>query len=358
MTGNFIFTLRFLRNYLLFTLVVLVAWFLPFHFSYGIDLIPALTDALFSVVMLHLVILALWFVVKFARSESISSTSSIRNSSIAALLLVSGWLFFTRFVLKTIFQADTVYIDFLMLAQPVRFIAGLFIAGVLYLSFYLNLYRQNAEELLKRENELKVRIQETRLQALKNQLNPHFIFNCLNSISSLTAYDPGKAREMLVLLSEFLRNALRHDISSLVTLDKEIASIELYLQIEKVRFEEKLNWEFRVWDETLKIQVPALILQPVFENAVKHGIQQSQAKGSIIMTCMEQNGYTMITVANSFDPGFSGYRGEGIGLENIRNRLALIYGKSDLLKVKASGGTFRVEIQIPSEPAPAFRPTE
>jgi two-component system, LytTR family, sensor kinase len=348
MTGNFIFTLRFLRNYLLFTVVLMLAWFLPVHFGYGIDFISAATDALISVIPLNLVLLALWFVVKFARSESLSSSSSIRNSSVAAVLIVLGWLFFTRLVLKTIFSADTDYVDFLILAQPVRFIAGLFIAGVLYLSFYLTLYRQNAEELLKRENELKVRIHETRLQALKNQLNPHFIFNCLNSISSLTVYDPGKAREMLILLSEFLRNALRHDISSLVTLEKEIGNIELYLQIEKVRFEERLNWEFRISDETRNILVPALILQPVFENAVKHGIQQSTLLEPIKLTCVQQPEYTMITVENSFDPGFFGFRGEGIGLENIRDRLRLIYDKNDLLRINATGGTFMVEIQIPS----------
>jgi two-component system, LytTR family, sensor kinase len=348
MTGNFIFTLRFLRNYLLFTMVVIIAWFLPVHFGLGIDFIPAATDALFSVIPLNLVLLALWFVVKFARSESLSSSSSIRNSSVAAVMIVLGWLFFTRLVLKTIFSADTDYVDFLILAQPVRFVAGLFIAGLLYLSFYLTLYRQNAEELLKRENELKVRIHETRLQALKNQLNPHFIFNCLNSISSLTVHDPLKAREMLILLSEFLRNALRHDISSLVTLEKEIGNIELYLQIEKVRFEERLNWEFRISDETRNIPVPALILQPVFENAVKHGIQQSTRKEPIRLTCVQRPEYTMITVENSYDPGFSGFRGEGIGLENIRNRLRLIYDKHDLLKVRATNGTFSVEIQIPS----------
>ncbi len=349
MNGNLIFTRLFLQNYLVFTIVVLLTWFLPVHLSYGVSYFPAITDSLVSVISLNLILLALWFVVKFARSESLSSYSSIRNSSIAAIIIVLSWLFLTRVVLKSAFPTNPGYIDFLYQSQPVRFIAGLFIAGMLYLSFYLNLYRQHAENALKRENELKIRVQETSLQALKNQLNPHFIYNCLNSISSLTIYDPGKAREMVGHLSEFLRNALRYDASSLITLEKEIDNTGLYLRIEKVRFEEKLNWDFAVDEESLNVEVPALILQPVFENAVKHGVQQSTRETIIKMTAVKRPGSTIINIQNCFDPGFSGFRGEGIGLENIRDRLRLIYGKNDLLRVNTTGQIFNVEISIPSE---------
>jgi two-component system, LytTR family, sensor kinase len=347
MEKNLIFNRFFLRNYGLFAAVVSLAFFSLFYFNYHLQLTQALIDSFISVLSLCTMLLSFYYVVRFARTETLGSFTSVRNSAIAGLLLVTVWLFVTRYFLIYLFSDDASYIHFLHNAQVLRFFAGLFITGLVYLSFFLVIYHKMVKEAIQRESELKLLVQKTELQALKNQLNPHFIYNSLNSISSLTIYSPEKAREMTSLLSDFLRIALRQDAMLMADLEQELKNIELYLQIEKVRFEEKLNWQFQVDEDHLSCKVPAMILQPLLENAVKHGIQQSSQPGTILLSTRQEHPWLLISITNTFDPDFHRYRGEGVGLDNIRNRLRLIYGKASLLKVEIEENTFMVNLEIP-----------
>jgi len=347
MQRNLVFNKTFLRNYLVFALVVSLILFLMMHFRYNIPALLALADVFISVIVLCAMLLSLYFVVKFARTDSLTSLTSIRNSIFAGLLIVTAWLFLTRFILANLFYSYPLYQDFLYDSQALRFVAGLFAAGMVYLSFFLIIYQQSVKEALQRESELRELIQKTELQALKNQLNPHFIYNSLNSISSLTVYSPEKAREMLGLLSDFLRIALRQDAMQMNSLADEIKNIGLYLQIEKVRFEDKLNWEFDIKKEHLNTEVPVMILQPLFENAVKHGVQQCPEPIPVKLSTQLNNNMLEIQVENAFDTGFQRFKGEGVGLENIRNRLRLIYGRTDLLLAEVYRETFRAIVKIP-----------
>ncbi len=342
-----IFNKSFLRNYMIFYIVVAFSYFILITIVYEMEFLPAVIDVLISGVLLFGMLLGLWYVVRFARSDSISASSSIRNSILAGGIIVSAWVFLSNFILQNLFKDNLLYLSFLGQSMSVRFLSGLFIAGVVYLSYYLTLYRQSAVEAVMRENELKDLVQKTELQALKNQLNPHFIYNSLNSISALTIYDPAKAREMVGLLAGFLRVSIRQDSLEKIPLAEEINNIELYLNIEKVRFEDKLSWHFNISENHLKFMLPTLILQPLFENAVKHGVRQSAEKKPVIMTSQISSKCLVITVENSYSPEFTKYKGEGVGLENIRNRLRIIYARNDLLEITSSANIFLVKVQFP-----------
>jgi two-component system, LytTR family, sensor kinase len=347
MAGNLIFRWVFIRNYLIFMILVMLVHFVLLHYYYSIPLVNSVIDALISYMILFVILINLWFVVKFARTESVSSFTSIRNSTIAVIILVIGWLFLSKHFLGLIFHGNMDYMEFLLNSLVLRAIAGISIAGLIYSSFFLAIYQNSVEQSLKRENELRLMVQKTELQALKNQLNPHFIYNSLNSISSLTIYSPEKAREMVVMLSDFLRVALRQDALQKASLAEELENISLYLQIEKIRFEEKLQWEFDVKAEHLNFQIPVLILQPLFENAVKHGVQQSSHPGKIILNSRLSNQFLELTVQNTYDKSFQSFRGEGVGIENVRNRLRLIYGGSAHIKLNALDNIFEASIIFP-----------
>jgi sensor histidine kinase YesM len=347
MERNLIFNKLFLRNYLAFAMVVSLVFFAVLYYYYDLPWFQAAVDAALSVFSLCIMLLSFYFVIRFARTEALTSFSSIRNSTIAGVLLVILWFFSTRFLLELLFKNDLSYIGFLHQSQLLRIIGGGVIASWVYMTFFLLLYEKMVKEVSQRENELVMLLQKTELQALKNQLNPHFIYNSLNSISSLTLYSPEKAREMTGLLSDFLRIALRQDAMQMSELANELKNLDLYLKIEKVRFEEKLNWHFNVDETHLSCKVPVMILQPLLENAVKHGVQQSPQPSTIELSTQIIKNSLLIIISNTFDPDFQRFKGEGVGLDNIHNRLRLIYGRTNLLKVGVNQNIFRVDLQIP-----------
>jgi len=181
---------------------------------------------------------------------------------------------------------------------------------------------------------------------LKSQINPHFIFNSLNSISSLTLSTPEKAREMIVKMSDFLRYSLVQE-NEQITLKDELDQINTYLDIEKIRFGDQLIFESAVDAECLNGQVPRMILQPLFENAIKYGVYESMEPVTIKLFCENMNCELSITITNNFDPETIIKKGEGIGLANIRQRLQLNYGNRDLLMTRLENDQFTVNLRIP-----------
>ena len=197
------------------------------------------------------------------------------------------------------------------------------------------------------ETKLNLLVKESELNVLRSQLNPHFLFNSLNSISSLTISDPETARDMIIKLSEFLRYALRHSEREKTRFSDEIKNIELYLQIEKIRFGEKLIFEKEIGKGCEQGLIPNMILQPLFENAVKHGVYESTEPITIRMSCEGVARNMEIRIRNNFDSSQVSRKGAGIGLRNVRNRLMLIYGRDDLVQIHKSENEFEVKLQIP-----------
>ena len=181
----------------------------------------------------------------------------------------------------------------------------------------------------------------SRVEALASQINPHFLFNTLTSISSLIRSQPETARMLIVKLSGLLRRLLRSQ-EQFVTLKEELASIDEYLDIETVRFGPTLVVEKDISEDSLDLVMPSMLLQPLVENAIKHGVGQKIGGGQITIRSHRESGHTVIEVADNgsgmdpsqLDPSRSG----GIGLKNVDERLRVIYGENYHLKIESTRG--------------------
>jgi two-component system, LytTR family, sensor histidine kinase AlgZ len=190
---------------------------------------------------------------------------------------------------------------------------------------------------------------EAELRALKAQVNPHFLFNSLNSISALTGSDPSKAREMCILLGDFLRRTLGLGEKSAIPLGEELSLIHAFLAVEKIRFGARLRMEESVDPQALQMSVPPLLLQPLVENAVAHGIANLVDGGCIRLDVELRDGDLSILVENTFDPEAPLRRRNGVGLANVRQRLEARYGNRAKFGAGADGTSFRVALEFPAE---------
>ena len=187
------------------------------------------------------------------------------------------------------------------------------------------------------------------MSALKAQINPHFLYNSLNSISALTSIDPARAREMCVALADFLRLTLGMGEKAVIPLRDELGLLERYCAIEKVRFGERLTLQEEVGEEAKDCLLPPLLLQPLFENAVVHGIAQMAEGGWIRLQAARNGDRLLLTVENSWDPEAGSTRKNGVGLKNVQRRLEARYGKAAQLQASAEEQVFRVRLQFPAE---------
>ncbi len=204
-----------------------------------------------------------------------------------------------------------------------------------------------------RESEARVLAGEAELRALRAQINPHFLYNSLNSISALTSIDGSRARTMCIQLSEFLRSTLGMSERTKISLAEEVELIRRYLDIEKVRFGARLHFEERVADDCADDLVPSLLLQPLMENAIVHGIAGVVENGVVRLSVRHTNANRLeIAIENSYDPDAPKHRQAGHGLMNVRKRLIALYGNQAKLTASAAGDYFRIEISLPAAERP------
>ncbi|MEW5686405.1 MAG: histidine kinase [Pseudomonadota bacterium] len=201
--------------------------------------------------------------------------------------------------------------------------------------------------------ELRVSGEQAQLLALRYQINPHFLFNAHNAVLSLIAQgEADRAAETLRHLSAFLRHTLEMDPVAPVTLDEEVALTRLYLKVEQVRFPTRLRLRVEVSPEAATVPAPGLILQPLVENAVKHGVQRSSARTTVSLIAVVEAGRLRIEVRNDGEgasPDAAVAAGLGVGLENVRARLALIYGADARLDAAPlAGGGFAARLDLPA----------
>ena len=201
-----------------------------------------------------------------------------------------------------------------------------------------------------RRSELLAR--EAQLRALKAQVNPHFLFNSLNSISALTASDAGRAREMCIRLADFLRTSLRLGERASIPFREEMELTRMYLDVEQVRFGRRLRLHEDMEPACDECEVPALLIQPLVENAVKHGIALLDEGGEILMLGRRVREGLRFTIENPFDPVAPASR-SGIGLANVRQRLEARYGNAATLEVEAGEDVYRVTLTVPVKVSPA-----
>jgi LytS/YehU family sensor histidine kinase len=190
---------------------------------------------------------------------------------------------------------------------------------------------------------------EAELRALRAQIHPHFLFNALNSISALVVARPEEARRVCILLADFLRRSLTLGARDRVPFGEELALAEDLLAIERVRFGARLQHESRVDEASRACAVPPLLLQPLVENAVTHGIAQCLDGGTVRVEAKRIGDRLRVVIENPRDPDTPGPRGAGIGLANVQRRLEAVYGRAAELRVLAEGPIFRVELSLPAE---------
>lgn len=201
----------------------------------------------------------------------------------------------------------------------------------------------------RRASEARSLARESELQALKFQLNPHFLFNSLHSIAALATQDGVRAREMCIGLSEFLRATLTLDGRDSTPLGEELELARRYLDIERIRFGARLQVREEIDADCAGCQVPALLLQPLIENAVKHGVAGLAEGGEIHLAATRDGAGVRLRIENAFDPEWPAPRGSGLGLNHVRRRLQARYGGAASLDAVADGAVYRVELRLPCE---------
>ncbi len=259
------------------------------------------------------------------------------------------WLALTRGILWAIFNQDMEYTRILSQSSNIRFAFGFLMTGcvtMLSLIWYTQ-KEQKAINALKQEAENHLR--EAELFKLRQQLQPHFLFNSLNSISALAGSQPEKARHMIQQLSAFLRGTLKKEERQMIPLKEEISFLELYLEIEKVRFGNRLQTDIQVTEEAATQLIPALILQPIVENAIKFGLYDTMDEVRIVIRASQTQSGLEVTVSNPFDPETSaGGQGTGFGLASVQRRLFLLYSRNGLLVTSVTQNIFTTLLTIPS----------
>jgi signal transduction histidine kinase len=213
--------------------------------------------------------------------------------------------------------------------------------------------QQEAGRLQAETAQLQAQLAEARLAALRSQIDPHFLFNTLNAVSALVERDPRGVRRMIARLSELLRHSLEGAGEPVVTLRQELDFVERYLEIMRIRFQGSLEVETRVDEGVLDALVPNLILQPLVENAAKHGVGRQRGVGRIEIGARREGDRVVLSVRDN-GPGMNGDAPvrEGVGVRNTRERLVQLYGESGVLTLRpADGGGVEAEVSLPYHPA-------
>src|SRR5438045_1619031 len=283
----------------------------------------------------------------------------------AAYLLV-GWLLHVA-VYRQLASISTVYNFLIFFNLPTGFMCYGTILLVAYILDYYRRHREEELEISRLEAALaQAQLETTRaqLQALKMQLQPHFLFNTLNSISTLLDEDVEAADEMLARLGDFLRMTLQNSGAQQVRLQEELEFLRCYLQIEQVRFQDRLTVSFAVAPDVLDALVPNLILQPLVENAIRHGIVAQAGPGCIEIRLSRLNGALVLQVQDN-GPGLaatqdsSGKLRDGVGLSNTRARLEHLYGGAQRFEMAdALEGGLQVTLEIPFAKAESIQAKE
>ncbi len=263
------------------------------------------------------------------------------------ILLSVAILVFGNFLIRYILVEPIGYLHFLDNSIAARGVIIIIIFSAFCILLMLDSRLEDQLKTRNREEVIHKMTNDAELFLLRQQLQPHFLFNSLNSISALIKSKPEQAREMVLQLSEFLRGTIRKDDKKWVTLEEELAYLQLFLDIERVRFGHRLKVLFTLGEKVGFLTVPQLMIQPLLENALKHGLYGTIGEVTIQVIIKQVSGYLEIHINNPFDPGSGKPDGLGFGLQAVKRRLYLLFGRHDLLDCIAKDDVFSVILKIP-----------
>jgi len=294
-----------------------------------------------AIIVMAFVCLSPFYVCRSLPLRSAPREKILINHLAAAFILTGGVMLVGRFAASLLTPSFHRLDERFGTAVPVLALVVLMIYFVAVALHYaaLELEASRRNEILAREAQLK---------ALKAQVNPHFLFNSLNSISALTTIDAGQAREMCVRLADFLRTSLRLGERVTVSFAEEMALMKMYLDVEQVRFGGRLRMKQDIDPACSDCDMPALLIQPLVENAVKHGIAMMAEGGEIVLAGTRDHDWLSFSITNPYDPEAPSTGRNGLGLRNIRDRLESRYGGSARMEIKVEERLYSVILTLPA----------
>lgn len=338
---------QYLVLYFTFWLVIAGIQLVVFFFLLDLPIVASIIDALVFNTFLAIICIAIWPLVNYSSLDRAALVNTLATHLAGASVLISIVVFITWKALEVLITNNPSYDTFLQESLLWRAALGAIFYLLIALNFYVLIYNEEFRVRNIAESDLKQSLKDAELNMLKSQLNPHFIFNSLNSISSLTITNPEKAQEMVISLSEFLRYSIKPNQEKLIPLNNELEAINRFIEIEKVRFGERLKVDITCQTGCGAKYVPPLIIQPLVENAIKYGVHETMDVGSVIIACTCQKNSLEIMVTNSYDAQGVPATKSGIGLKNVSNRLHLLYGSEDLLQINKTDSIFSVKLTLP-----------
>jgi len=315
---------------------------LIFNLGYRIDV-----ASLDSVVMNLQVLGACWMVSNIMKYY-LPKTDQYWYFVILSIGLSGLITYNSKLILSSVLNNQPPYISMLSMSFPVRFGVSFLLISCMVIICLLWYTTQEESENLQRKSDTEKLAKEAELFKLRQQLQPHFLFNSLNSISALVVSQPERARKMIQQLSEFLRGTIKKEDQQWATLSEELQYLELYLDIEKVRFGYRLTTVMEASDATRVSKLPPMLLQPIVENAIKFGLYDTTDAVTIRIEATLKDQYLEIIVENPFDSE-TAYpkKGTGFGLNSLKRRLYLLFARNDLLETSSVNNTFRTTVKIP-----------
>ena len=328
--------------------VIFIGWVMIFvflfYYTLNFSLIISIADSLVVNSLLAVSCIILSNVLGYYQPKNETIIFVLVLTVILALCIT----FMSKVGLTLLFKNELTYISFLKLSMLVRFIivfvflAWCALANILW--YRLEEQSATQERLLTAQTLAK----EAELNKLRHQLQPHFLFNSLNSVYALTIVNPSEAGNMITKLASFLRGTLKRDDEVWVSVGEEMEYIQLYLDIEKVRFSHRLRVEVDIHEDTLNLCLPGTLLQPIVENAIKFGLYNTAAAITISLLVKKENDLLIIQVKNPFDKDVKATGGTGFGLTAIRRRLYLLFGDSNLIQTETvNNNLYITTLKIP-----------
>lgn len=304
----------------------------------------AVIDSLISCSILFIFCLLIMTILRFYTP----SQKNYVNIFIWCAFITGIWLALSRWLLILILGDNEGYSSFLYHSMIVRGSIGFLLSGCVTMAFVIWFNWEEQRENDKRKQDAEKLAKEAELFKLRQQMQPHFLFNSLNSINALIGSRPEEARKMVQQLSDFLRGTLKKEETQWVTLQEELQYLQLYLDIEKVRFGNRLDTVIESDDIIKQMKLPALLLQPIVENAIKFGLYDTTGETMIRITTLKNENDLIVKVSNPFDPETStSNQGTGFGLKSVQRRLYLLFGRNDLLATEIKENIFITTICIP-----------
>lgn len=281
--------------------------------------------------------------------RSYPTTAAMLPYALVVALFISGTAVFCGFEIMKLLVSDSAdpgYREWLSRSVPIRFLLVWIFNSWMATNAALRKKITALDTRFQIQADASVLLKEAELFKLRQQLQPHFLYNSLNSINALIMIAPDRAQEMIGKLSDFLRSSVRRESEDILPIAEELLYISSYLAIESVRFGDRLQVHIDK-EYTDDATIPPYLLQPILENAIKFGLYGKTGTVSIIIHILLEGSYLTITITNPYDENMQPPRGTGFGLEGIQRRLYLLYARTDLLETHKDGQDFTTILKIP-----------